>query len=266
MRRYLVAGALISVLGGVLALRSAPNAGGAKPERRQAKPLPATTSPEPVRPAPARSVTGPSPAPIRFVPVSGEEPARVAPAEGGSKRVVIYLHGFCSDASSIAEWAPSAQKHATLIAPHGELDCDGQKGRFRWGNDVRYIDYRIQRAIRSVSKALGVELERSDVTIAGYSEGADRAQALAWLFPKHYRRAVLMSGPDVPSFDKVRGLDRLAVLRGEREYRRTYRMSAEHFDKAGLPSRFWELPGASHGELGPEAARVMAEVFDFTER
>lgn len=227
-----------------------------------------TAQPEaPAASVPSADLGAPAPVPlVRKVPVSGEEPALVAPAEGSSRRVVVYLHGFCSDAHGVVEWAQAVQKHATLIAPHGELACDGQPGRYRWGNDIRFADYRIQRAVRSVSKSLGRELERDDVTIAGYSEGADRAESLAWLFPSRYRRAVLMSGPDAPRFDKLRRAERVAVLRGEREYRTTYRMAAEHFDRAGLSARFWELPGAAHGELGPRGPEVLREVFDFVER
>ncbi|MBE7484345.1 MAG: hypothetical protein HS104_30800 [Polyangiaceae bacterium] len=264
MRRLLVLSLLVGAGGALWALRHARPAGGAEPERLPATPV------EPAAPATAPSPEARAPdarlPEVRFVPISGEAPARVAPAQGDSRRVVVYLHGFCSDASTIAEWAPAVQRHATLIAPHGELGCAGQPGHFRWGNDIRFTDYRVQRAIRSVGKALGVELAQSDVTLAGYSEGASRAESLAWLFPQHYRRAVLMSGPAVPAFEKVRGLERVAVLRGGREYRRTYRLAAEHFDKAGVSARFWELPGASHGELGPEAPRVLGEVFDFVER
>jgi predicted esterase len=180
--------------------------------------------------------------------------------------VVVYLHGFCSDASTVTEWAPAVQPHATLIALHGELSCAGQPGRFRWGNDIRFIDYRIQRAIRSIGTALEHELDAANVTIVGYSEGATRAESLAWLYPERYRRAVLMSAPEPPAFEKVRRSERVAVLRGGREFRRTYRLAAEHFDRAGVRSRFWELPGASHGELGPEALRVLGEVFDFVEQ
>lgn len=266
MRRVLVLCVAVGGALGVWALETPRPAGGAAAERAppvRLEPVAVAEAPAPTSAPPPRDAAVPV---LRFVPISGEEPARVAPAEGDSKRVIVYLHGFCSDAASVADWAPAVQRHATLIAPHGELGCDGQPGRYRWGNDIRFIDYRIQRAIRSVAKHLGRELAAADVTIVGYSEGAARAESLAWLFPKHYRRAVLMSGPEVPAFEKVRGLERIAVLRGEREYRRTYRLAAEHFDRAGVSARFWELPGASHGELGPEGARVLGEVFDFTER
>jgi len=260
MRRLLALGLAVTALGGLAALR--PHRPNVAPEVvTQAAPAP-ERAPAPAAP-PQQPAAANAPPPVRLVPISGEEPARVAPALGDSKRVIVYLHGFCSDTSGVHEWAGAAQRHATLIAPHGELGCDGQPGRYRWGNDVRFIDYRIQRAIRSVSKATGVELDRTSVTLVGYSEGAARAESLIWLFPDHYRRAALMSGPEVPAFDKVRQLERLAVLRGEREYRRTYRLAAEHFDRAGVSSRFWELPGASHGGLGPEGPRVLGEVFDY---
>lgn len=269
MRRVLVLTLLVAAAGATAAYESwfARSA-----VARAPAPLPRAEAPW-ARPPIVAAPLGPSappraspPAPVRFVPVSGEAPARVARAENDSKRVVVYLHGFCSDASTVTEWAPAVQRHATLIALHGELDCAGQPGRFRWGNDIRFIDYRIQRAIRSIGTALEVELDTANVTIVGYSEGATRAESLAWLHPERYRRAVLMSGPEPPTFERVRRSERVAVLRGGREFRRTYRATAEHFDRAGVRSRFWELPGASHGELGPEALRVLGEVFDFVEQ
>lgn len=273
MRRALVPLVVIGLVATFMVARQATPAGGAEPERpappasavENAPGVTRTPPPEPAPSAEPSPATEPTPE-VRLVPVSGEEPSRVAPAEGESSRVFIYLHGFCSDANGIKEWVSAAQRHGTVIAPHGDLQCEGQPGRFRWGNDIRFIDYRIQRAITSIAKALNRSLDRNTVTLVGYSEGAARAQSLAWLYPSHYPRAVLMSGPQVPAFDKVRHLERLAVLRGEREYRRNYRLSTEYFAKAGVPARFWELPGASHGELGPDALRVLTEVFDFVAR
>ncbi len=266
MRRTLVVGAVFGAALAVAAWKRLPASVASEPRAPvpRAEP-PAAPDTPPVPEAPRVLEAPPHPA-VRFVPVSGEAPARVAPADGDSRRAVIYLHGFCSDAGSVPEWAPGVQRHATLIALHGDLGCDGQPGRHRWGNDIRFIDYRIARAIRSVGKNLGRELDVSHVTIVGYSEGAARAESLAWLYPERYRRAVLMSAPEPPVFDRVRRLDRLAVLRGGREYQRTYRQAAEHYDRAGVPSRYWELPGATHGELGPDGARVLREVFDFVER
>lgn len=265
MRRTLALGVLCGAAIAAAAWKRLPASAASEPPASVPQAEPPAAAPPPAPPAVPPPVTATHPS-LRFVPVSGEAPARVAPADTDSPRVVIYLHGFCSDASTVADWAPGVQRHATLIALHGELGCDGQPGRHRWGNDIRFIDYRIARAIRSVGKSLGRELDPSSVTIVGYSEGAARAESLAWLYPGRYRRAVLMSAPEPPVFDRVRRLDRLAVLRGGREYQRTYRLAAEHYDRAGVPSRYWELPGATHGELGHEGARVLREVFDFVER
>jgi hypothetical protein len=34
-------------------------------------------------------------------------------------------------------------------------------------------------------------------------------------------------------------------------------------EEAGMATRFWELPGATHGQYGPEGERIMREAVAF---
>lgn len=201
------------------------------------------------------------PPPPRFIPVSGDVPAWVEPAFGETDQTVVYLHGMCGDPTHAADWAAIAAHHATLVALRGDLECVG--GGTYWRGDPTFLDYRIRKAVRSVSRALGRPLDDTSLVLVGYSQGAQRAEDLAWTFPKRYARVALMSGPSAPRFDRVRRLERLAIVRGAREYRKTYREAATNIDRGGVPAKFFELPQAAHGELGPDAPNVMSELFDF---
>jgi hypothetical protein len=69
-----------------------------------------------------------------------------------------------------------------------------------------------------------------------------------------------MSGPNPPSQRRVLRIERLAVTRGERELSRQYRVAVDAITAGGVSAEFFELPGAAHGELGPEGASVMHAV------
>jgi predicted esterase len=203
------------------------------------------------------------PPPARFVPVSGDVPAFVAPAPlpQATARAIVYLHGMCGDPARAAEWAQVAQRHGTLIALRAENPCPGQVGHY-WRGDATYLDYRIKKAIRSVADALDLPLDETDVVLIGYSQGAQRAEDLAWVFPERYSRLALLSGPAPPRTAHVKRTRALAIARGEREYQRPFRAFvarlAPHHSRLG----YFEFPGARHGELGDAAPRVMGELFE----
>jgi len=88
MRRALVLGLGIAGGGLLIGLRLSPPAGGATPEPAPPSPRVEAAVAQPAEPPAPREEPVPDagvPA-LRFVPVSGEEPTRVAPALGQSKR------------------------------------------------------------------------------------------------------------------------------------------------------------------------------------
>jgi predicted esterase len=152
----------------------------------------------------ARDVPADPPAP-RWVSVSGDVPAWVASSREPSSEVVIYLHGMCGDPARAAELAPAVQRRATLIAPRADSACHGAVGHY-WAGDATFLDYRIRKAIRSVGQRLDRPLDEAEIVLVGYSQGAQRAEELAHVYPRRYARVVLMSGPSPPSFARVRSL------------------------------------------------------------
>lgn len=218
----------------------------------------------PPRPALAPPLERPrtEPPALRWIPVSGDVPALVGPGFGDSERAIVYLHGMCGDPARAREWGAAAQAFGTLIALRGGSACPGHAAGHYWSGDPTFLDYRIRKAVRSVSRALERPLDDERVVLLGYSQGAQRAEDLAWVFPERYGEVALMSGPGAPSYDKLHGVRALAITRGSREYKKSWRQAADRLSAAGLGARYFELPGAAHGQFGPEAPRVLTEIFE----
>lgn len=198
------------------------------------------------------------------VPMGGDLPVHVA--VGSTERVIVYLHGWCGDPTRVREWMKAATPHGTLVALHGDQPCREKPGRYRFGADIKYLDYRIKKALRAAAGEVGMDLAAPPIVLVGYSEGAMRAEDLAWIYPQRYRRLVLMSGPNPPDFTKVRRAEALVVTRGGREYQKTFRETVRHIRAAGATANYVELPGARHGDFGDEPEASMRAVLGWVVR
>lgn len=178
---------------------------------------------------------------------------------------IVYLHGMCADPTVALEaWGSVARTHGTILGLFGDAPCPGRPGRTKWTEDVPRIDARITLAIAAVNRAgIAPPLVDSELIVAGTSMGADRAEALAARAPGRYSRLVLVSSPRTPSPDDLGQVLAVAMVAGELESQRTMRHGAQDVARAGVPARFFLLPGASHGRFGPSAERVMSEAFEF---
>jgi pimeloyl-ACP methyl ester carboxylesterase len=123
-----------------------------------------------------------------------DRPIRLLPAAIPGRRVIVYLHGYCGDVNAVGAFVPAAAAHGALIALLGDQPCKDKPGRFKWSSDTHALDQRIQRAIRLVNRAHHWDLDPSDVTLFGYSQGAVRAEALVRYYAKRYPR-VILGGP-----------------------------------------------------------------------
>jgi pimeloyl-ACP methyl ester carboxylesterase len=101
------------------------------------------------------------------------------------------------------------------------------------------------------------------MVLVGESLGASRTLALARHFHAKYTRLVLVGGPGRPSARRLGGVRAVALLAGEREPQAKMREGAERLADAGIPARFWELAGATHGSYGPDGAPTMTEAVTF---
>jgi pimeloyl-ACP methyl ester carboxylesterase len=198
------------------------------------------------------------------VPVPGDKPLYVIHAPAENRRVLIYLHGWCGKIESVESWKETATAHGTLIALLGDLKCPN--GRAKWSKKTELHHERIQRAIAAVKEVRGGALDPDDLMLIGYSQGAARAYRLAQRHSSTYDRLVLGGPPEPPSTEFLGRARAIAVLGGELETTEYMRNGTASLQEAGKLARYFMLPKSRHGQYGPEAERVMTEVFDWLER
>ena len=206
------------------------------------------------------------PPPYTFVDAGADRPIRVLAAAEPSRRVLVYLHGYCGDVNAVGAFVPAAAAHGTLIALLGDQPCPKDKpGRFKWGSDPHALDQRIQRAIRLVNRAQHLDLDARDITLFGYSQGAVRAESLARYYPQRYPRVILGGPPRRPKPEHFKRVRRIAVFGGELEDTSDMLGGADDLIAAGYQAHFFLLPGVDHGDFGGELAgnRALAEILAF---
>lgn len=218
----------------------------------------------PPTPPPAPSPAPPPPEAPRYdpalpteVPVTGDLVALVAHGPIGEQRSIVYLHGVCGDVTKYRAWAETAVRFGTVVAVRGDDKCK-EPGRFKWGASVKRTDQRLVAALRAVGAVRG-GLDTESVTLVGYSQGSARAEGLVRAFPSRYRRAVLIAGPLEHEPSSFRSAAAIAILAGALDLKTHLQDAAAKAAKAGVRARYFELPGARHGDYGPEGARVMGE-------
>lgn len=215
-----------------------------------------------VAPAAPHAVTPPN---YELVDSASERPIRVLRAARSGTRALVYLHGYCGDINAVGAFVPAAATHGTLIALLGDQPCPRKPGRFKWSNDIRGLNTRIQRAVARVNHALGLHLDPHDITLFGYSQGASRAESLARYYAKTYPRLILGGPPRRPKPGHFVGIRAIAVFGGELEDTRDMLGGADDLVAAGFHARFFLLPGVDHGDFGGELAGnlALAQILDF---
>lgn len=195
------------------------------------------------------------------VAVPGDRPAYVLPGEAGDSRVIIYLPGMCGDTTAVDYFREAARAHGTLISVRGDTACDN--GRFKWRDDPAKIQARIRAAFDSVNSARGGDLRLDQALLFGYSQGADRAEKVAALFPKQYPRVVLGGPPLKPSPRKLAHAERVVVFGGELETTDNMRAGFDALQAAGIASRWFTIDCAYHGYFGTNPESQFGELLDW---
>jgi pimeloyl-ACP methyl ester carboxylesterase len=198
------------------------------------------------------------------VAVPDDQNVIVVNASRRNRNVIVYLHGRCAHPlPDVQAWQASGSRHGTVIALFGDAECSPGSPLRRWTPDANAIEARIDAAIRAVSAARGEDLDMRDATLVGYSEGASRAEAVARAFPHRYAHVLLIGGPSLPSPESFREVRSFATMAGEIDRQDLMRNGAKAAEIVGKPSRYFVLPGARHGQFGPEGDRVMGEALAF---
>lgn len=205
------------------------------------------------------------------VPVEGDLVAQVAHGAIGNRRVIVYLHGHCGDVHKLRDWAAAGVHFGTVVGLLGDDKCK-ERGRYKWGVGVERTDRRILAALKAVSAVRaagggggipgvhGAPLDLDAITVVGYSQGSARAEGLVRAYPARYRRAILIAGPKEHAAKSFREALGIAVVGGQKDLTSHLKDAASKAISAGVRARYFELPGARHGDYGPDAVKVMGEV------
>jgi len=215
----------------------------------------------PAAPAGARTPAsrGRSPDYLRVEPLDdGTPPVFVLRGEPRGPGKLVFIHGICGHGLGYAQsFAHSAARHGTLIAPQGDRACDGTP-LAKWSLDTAALDARIVSAFHS----LGFVDPIADVAVIGYSQGANRAEALARKWPARYTRLILIAGPTKvsPYGLKVRSA---VMMAGTLDRQELMQASSKSFLAAGRRARYLPLPNARHGAMGDTPEATMASALDW---
>jgi predicted esterase len=201
---------------------------------------------------------------ITTVPVDGDDPVLVVAGNPNVHRPIIHLHGMCEKPrGNLEAWGSVAREHGTIIALVGDVPCPDRPGGTKWTDDAAKIDARVGTAIAAVNAARRMSLDASEVVVVGESMGAARAEALARENPDRYTRLVLIGSPQTASPTNLRSARAVANLAGENEPQQRAKAATRALANAGVAAQFWELPGATHGQYGPDGERIMSEAIAF---
>jgi pimeloyl-ACP methyl ester carboxylesterase len=195
---------------------------------------------------------------VESIPVPGDLPVFVLRGGRGNKRMV-FLHGHCSHGLGyVQSFQRAAARHGTVVAVQGNKAC--ANGNFReWTDTPERLDRRIQSAFQAV----GDPGPLTGLAVLGYSSGAVLAEMLAHKAPERYAYVVLIGGPKKPAEWRLRRTRSSVTLAGERDRQDLMQLGARDLHTSGIPSAFFVLPGARHGQMGPDAEPVMARALDW---
>jgi pimeloyl-ACP methyl ester carboxylesterase len=203
---------------------------------------------------------GNEPGAIEEIAVAGDLPVyAVRGARPGPP--AVFLTGSCSTPlPSVRAFRRAAAAHSGIVALQGDTPC--RDGTRRWSFDASATSARIEAALR----AAGAEPSR-EITLVGYSQGAERAEWLAHRFPDSYTRLALMAGPIVPSAWRLERARAVVTLAGYGDVRETMVDGARRLRRGSIPAIYMELPGGTqHGELADEAGETLGRAFDWLEQ
>lgn len=236
-----------------------PEEGAARPSAQVSQPSDASASAEPTPFAlpPNLDTTQ-----IVEVEVPLDLPVRVLHAEPPLELAIVYLHGMCSTSRGAEGWASVATKYGTLVMLRAETPCGDRPGN-KWTKDTAILQTRIDRALEAVRATRGGHLTLKRLAILGYSQGAHRAELLVAAYPDRYPWVMLGGPPEAALPENFRAVERLAVFGGELEKSEHMQKGARRVAASGIPTQYFVLPKAYHGDFGPKGREVMQEVLSW---
>ncbi len=203
------------------------------------------------------------PEPVRIEGIDMHGDLRVLVLKGPHERrfAMVYLHGRCVYPGYYVEsFQNAAARYGDLIALQGTGSCGGDGFLHTWSLDIDALDRRIDAALR----AADVPSSAPRVLI-GYSQGADRAEALAAHSPAKYPAVVLIASSRPPSPVRLRGVRAAVLMAGTRDSQANMREGLDALRRARVPTTFVPLTGAWHGHMGEEPEIEMGRALAFVD-
>jgi predicted esterase len=193
------------------------------------------------------------------IPIPNDRAVHVYHAPAEQRRAVVYLHGVCGDINAVRSWIDRAVSFGTFIELVGDSPCEHHPGRYAWKAPVTSILDRVRVALRTVKAVRGGLLDTDQIVLFGYSQGAARAEAMAHDAPGLFTHVVLGSPPEEPDPQLLGACQSVVVLGGSEESTRHLEAGVAALVSAGVRARFVSLPGAAHGQYGPQAPAVVTD-------
>lgn len=201
---------------------------------------------------------GIAPATIASVRVRGDEDAAFVRSADGHAPRVVFLAGLCANASVYLHgFSNAARAHGGVLALEGDVPCPEAPGFRTLSHDVALQNARIQAAWVAAGGYADAPL---GLTLIGYSLGATLAEELAFDSPERYARVVLIGSPKDPRVHLLNGVRAVATMSCALDVPSRMKEATRKLQSAGVTSRYFEMPGCTHGQLA-EGDRVFGETF-----
>ena len=143
------------------------------------------------------------------------------------------------------------------VAIDGDVPCVPGFRSFSW--DAARLDARIRAALAAAGQSAFPE---EGVTLVGYSQGAALAEQLVQRWPARYTRLVLIGAPTDPSPSHFRTAKGVVTMSCSLDVPWRMTEAARGIARAGVPSRYVEMPGCTHGNIG-KGDETLGAAFDF---
>jgi phospholipase/carboxylesterase len=115
-----------------------------------------------------------------------------------SRLTVIALHGSGADETTVIPLAKAIAPGATVVAPRGRIDQNGERRWFRKLTPTSFDQNHIRKEAAAFSGFLdslrrdGLAGTPEDTLVVGYSNGGNLASSVILLHPGRFRRLVLL--------------------------------------------------------------------------
>lgn len=173
------------------------------------------------------------------------------PAAAGRHPLIVFAHGFALTPAAYARllraWADAGFVVAAPVFPLENANAPGGPTESDLVNEPRDISVVIDRLLRST---LAAEIDPAKIAVAGHSDGAVAALAVAYderFRDRRIRAAIVMSGAPLPGMGPFpHPGPPLLAMQGTADAINAPANTAGYFRVAGRPKFLLWLIGASH--------------------